>query len=335
MIGAHCAMSTVNRRLSTAHCISGYRDLKAKTSRMRSFLLFLARQEAFKNFMLQFTIFRATAWRFVAGESLQDAIRAVRECNRVGMRASLDLLGENVLSPQDSRKAAREVLEMLDTTHAEGVDCNVSVKLTQLGLDLEDEFCYQNLREIVGHAKQLGNFIRVDMEDSQYTQRTLDLVRRVRQELENVGAVIQSYLYRSEKDVRELLAARVRIRLCKGAYLEPDSVAFKAKRDTDANFVKLMKLLLDSGLYHGIATHDEAMIRATKQYALERRIPKERFEFQMLYGIRRDLQRRLVQDGYNMRIYIPYGRQWYPYFMRRLAERPANLFFIMRNLLRG
>ena len=302
---------------------------------MRALLLFLARREGIKNFILRFRIFRETAFRFVAGETLQDALRAVHEANRLGMRASLDLLGENVQSRDDARHATQEVLEMLDAIHGEKADCNVSVKLTQLGLDLEAEFCYQNLRQIITHAASLGNFVRVDMEGSTYTQPTLDLVCRARQEFENVGAVIQAYLYRSEQDVRRLLEARTRIRLCKGAYSEPESVAFKEKRDTDANFVKLMKMVLDSGIYHGIATHDLAMISATKRYAREHSLDKNRFEFQMLYGVRREVQQKLSRQGYNVRIYIPYGRRWYPYFMRRLAERPANLLFILKTLFRG
>jgi len=302
---------------------------------MRALLLFLAQREGIKNFILRFRIFRKTAFRFVAGETLQDALRAVHETNRLGMRASLDLLGENVQSRDHARHATQEVLEMLDAIHAEKADCNISVKLTQLGLDLDREFCYQNLREIVTRAASQGNFVRVDMEGSRYTQPTLDLVFRAREEFENVGAVIQAYLYRSEQDVGRLLEARTRIRLCKGAYLEPESIAFKEKRDTDANFVKLMKLLLDSGIYHGIATHDLAMIGATKRYARERNIDPNRFEFQMLYGVRREVQQRLSRQGYNVRIYIPYGRWWYPYFMRRLAERPANLLFILKTLFRG
>jgi len=301
---------------------------------MRALLFFLSRQESLKHLILRFGPFRRAAWRFVAGEKLEDAIRAARAANAAGMRASLDLLGENVHSKEGAVRARAEVVAMLDTIRAEAVDCNVSVKLTQLGLDLDPEFCFQNLREIVRHAAELGNFIRVDMEDSRYTERTLELVHRVRAEHENVGAVIQAYLRRSEADVRRLLEARTRIRLCKGAYLEPETVAFKHKRDTDENFVRLMQRVLASGVYHGIATHDPAMIRATQEYAAAGRIPKGAFEFQMLYGVRRDLQRRLVAEGYNMRIYIPYGRQWYPYFMRRLAERPANLGFVLRNLFR-
>jgi len=302
---------------------------------MRALLLFLSHREGFKNFALRFKVFRQTAWRFVAGETIDDAIRAVREANRQGMRGSLDLLGENTLSREDAQKATQEVVEMLDRIEAEKVDCNVSVKLTQLGLDLDTEYCFQNLARIVGHAGERGNFIRVDMEDSHYTQRTIDIVLRLRRTSDNVGAVVQSYLYRTEQDVITLIENRTRIRICKGAYLEPETVAFKRKRDTDANFVKLMKLMLESGIYHAIATHDEAIISATQRFAKERNLPKESFEFQMLYGVRRELQQRLTQEGYNVRIYIPYGRRWYPFFMRRLAERPANVFFILRNLLRA
>jgi proline dehydrogenase len=302
---------------------------------MRALLLFLAHQESFKNFFLRFRFFRNTARRFVAGETLDDAIRVVRDANRMKIRASLDLLGENTLSRDDAFRATDEVVSMLDRIDREKVDCNVSVKLTQLGLDLDTPFCQQNLMRIARHADQKGNFVRVDMEDHKYTQRTLDIVLRASEELTNVGAVIQAYLYRSEQDVRKLIENKVRIRLCKGAYLEPETVAFRKKRDTDANFAKLMKTLLRSGLYHGIATHDEAMILAAEQFARQENIPKDRFEFQLLYGVRRDLQQRLAQEGYNVRIYVPYGRRWYPYFMRRLAERPANVVFIARNFFRG
>jgi proline dehydrogenase len=301
---------------------------------LRAFLLFLSHQESFKNFILRFKIFRRIARRFVAGETLDDAIRAAREANLQGIKASSDLLGENTLTREDAVRAAEDILGMLDRIRAEKVDCNISVKLTQLGLDLDTDFCRQNLLRIVRHAAELGNFIRVDMEDSNYTERTLDVVLQTHREAGNVGTVIQAYLYRSEKDVRLLVENGVGIRLCKGAYLEPATVAFKKKRDTDANYVELMKLLLQSGLYHGIATHDEAMIAATKQFARAQDLSGDRFEFQMLYGIRRDLQQQLAAEGYNMRVYIPYGMRWYPYFMRRLAERPANLLFILRNLFR-
>lgn len=302
---------------------------------MRALLLYLAHREGFKNFILKFKVFRGTAWRFVAGETLDDAIRVVQEANRQSVRGTLDLLGENTFSLDDARSATAEIIRILDRIRVEHVDCNVSVKLTQLGLDLGQEQCLRNVRSIVAHARALGNFIRVDMEDSSYTQRTLDVVRSVYAEMDNVGAVIQAYLYRSEKDAKTLAGQGIRVRLCKGAYLEPDTVAFKRKAETDASFVRIMKLLLDSGAYHAIATHDEAIIDATREYAASRGIPKGSFEFQMLYGIRRDLQQELARNGYNVRIYIPYGGRWYPYLMRRLAERPANLMFIARNIMRG
>ncbi len=302
---------------------------------MRALFLFLARQESFKNFIMRFRFFRNTAWRFVAGETLDDAVGAVRELNRQKIRGTLDFLGENTLSRSDAENASQEVLTMLDRIRSELIDCNVSVKLTQLGLALDKEFCYANMLRIVSHARTLGNFVRVDMEDSPFTQSTLDLVLRARKEEgDHVGAVIQAYLYRSGKDVETLIAEGCRVRLCKGAYLEPDTVAFKKKDDTDANFVKLMQMLLSSGIYHAIATHDPAMVRATTEFAAARGIPKERFEFQMLYGIRRDLQQSLAAHGHNVRTYVPYGRRWYPYYMRRLAERPANVLFIARNLFK-
>jgi proline dehydrogenase len=284
--------------------------------------------------MMRIKIFRQTAWRFVAGETLDDAIRAARELNQKGIRATMDLLGENTHSSEDATKTTGEILGMLDRIHAEKVDCNVSVKLTQLGLDLGTDLCHQNLMRIIRRAGELNNTVRVDMEDSSYTDRILEIVHRAHREIAGVGTVIQAYLYRSEKDIENLIKSRITVRLCKGAYLEPASVAFRKKRDADANYVRLTKQLLESGLYLGIATHDEAMISAAKEYAGRKNIPKDRFEFQMLYGIRRDLQQQLVQDGYNMRIYIPYGTRWYPYFMRRLAERPANIMFIARNLFK-
>ena len=302
---------------------------------MRRFLLFLAHQESFKNFMMRFRIFRSTAWRFVAGETIEDAIRAAREANRQGIKTTMDLLGENTLSREDASRTTEEIIGMMDRIYTEKVDCNVSIKLTQLGLGLGTDFCHQNLMALLRRAAELGGFIRVDMEDSNFTQRTLDAVTRAHAELGNVGTVIQSYLFRSEQDVQMLIANRIGIRLCKGAYLEPAAIAFRKKRDNDANYVKLMKLLLESGIYHGIATHDENIIAAVKDFAREKGISKDRFEFQMLYGIRRDLQQKLVQEGYNVRIYIPYGKRWYPYFMRRLAERPANVIFILRNLFKG
>ncbi len=301
---------------------------------MRALFLFLAKQEGFKNFAMKFGVFRKTALRFVAGETLEDAIRTVRQANQQKMYGTLDLLGENTHTREDAIKACQEVLTIFDRIQTEKVDCNVSVKLTQLGLALDQDFARQNLLQIAGRAHDKNNFVRVDMEDSAYIQSTLDLVTQVHQQLGSGGAVIQAYLYRSEQDTARLLERGIRIRLVKGAYLEPESIAFRRKEDTDANFLKLMKMLLVSEPYHAIATHDESIIAATKEFAASQSIPKEHFEFQMLYGIRRDLQLQLAQQGYNVRLYIPYGRQWYSYFMRRLAERPANLMFLARNFFK-
>jgi proline dehydrogenase len=301
---------------------------------VRAFLLFLAKQEGFKNFALKFKFFRNTASRFVAGETLDDAIRAVRQANQQNISGTLDLLGENTRTPEDAQTSCRDIVGIFERIQAENVDCNVSVKLTQLGLGLDGELAYQHLIQIVQCARENGNFVRVDMEDSQYTQRTLDLVTRIYGQLDNVGTVIQAYLYRSRQDTADLLNRGIRVRLVKGAYLEPESIAFPKKKDTDANFILLMQMLLAGETYNAIATHDEAIINATKEFAHAHGIPKNHFEFQMLYGVRRDLQLRLAQEGYRVRVYIPYGQRWYPYFMRRLAERPANVLFILRNLFK-
>lgn len=279
------------------------------------------------------SVSRRVARRFVAGEGLDDAIEAGREMNRAGRSASLDLLGENVSDEAGARRAADGYLAIFDRIAREKLDANVSLKLTQLGLDLGDALCQELVEKIVSHAAELGNFVRIDMEASAYTQRTVEIARRVRAKHPNVGTVMQAYLYRAEQDVKDLLSAGCRMRLCKGAYKEPPDIAFPLKSDVDANYVKLMKLLLPSGIYHGIATHDPAMIQATKDFAREARIASDQFEFQMLYGIRIDLQAQIVREGYRLRVYIPYGTDWFPYFMRRLAERPANLLFFLRNLL--
>lgn len=274
------------------------------------------------------------AHRFVAGEALDEAITAARVCNELGMLVSLDYLGENVASTanaQHSRDAYLEVFEKIATNR---INANVSCKLTALGLDLNTEFCEGLVLSIVERAAAYDNFLRVDMEGSVYTQRTIEIVKRVRTQNPAIGTVIQAYLYRSEKDVQDLLAYGCRIRLCKGAYKESAEVAFERKADVDANYVRLVKMLLPSGFYHGIATHDPKMIGATIRCAAENKISKEDFEFQMLYGVRTDLQRLLVRDGYRVRVYIPYGQDWFPYFMRRLAERPANVGFFLRNFFR-
>jgi proline dehydrogenase len=283
--------------------------------------------------MMRNGVSRRVARRFVAGEALDDAVEAARAVNRAGQSASLDLLGENVTDEASALRSAEDYLAIFERIAQEQLDANVSLKLTQLGLDLGVSLCTELLEGIISHAEHRSNFVRIDMEGSAYTQRTIDIVKRARSKDANVGTVMQAYLYRTEQDVRDLLAVGCRIRLCKGAYNEPPEVAFPKKSDVDRNYVKLMKILLPSGIYHGIATHDPAMIRATKDFAREKGIGRDQFEFQMLYGIRTDLQKQLVREGYRLRIYIPYGTDWFPYFMRRLAERPANLTFFLRSLL--
>ena len=251
------------------------------------------------------------------------------------LTASLDHLGENVVTRKDAERARASYTEALDQIAANGVEGNVSLKLTHLGLDLGGEFCAEQLRIVTRRAEELGNFVRVDMEGSAYTDRTLRMVKQARAETTAVGTVIQAYLYRSEEDIRELLGIGCRMRLVKGAYNEPSRIAFRRKKDVDANFIKLMKILLPSGTYHALATHDPKMIEAAIRFAAEQNITKDKFEFQMLYGIRTDLQSRLVRQGYRVRVYIPFGQDWFPYLMRRLAERPANLVFFAKNFLRG
>jgi proline dehydrogenase len=301
---------------------------------LRSALLKLSESKGFAKWVTSNGTTRRMARRFVAGETLDEAIAAARECNSAGMLVSLDYLGENVSSTGDAQHSRDAYLEVFERIAKEKLNANVSCKLTQLGLDLNVDFCQGLVLSIVEFAARYENFLRVDMEGSLYTQRTIDLVKRVRARNPAVGTVIQSYLYRSETDVADLLAYGCRIRLCKGAYKELPEVAYAEKADVDGNYIRLMQHLLSSGFYHGIATHDPRMIAATIRYAAEKQISKDDFEFQMLYGIRTDLQRRLVRDGYRIRIYIPYGNDWFPYFMRRLAERPANLGFLVRNFFR-
>lgn len=301
---------------------------------MKSTLLFLSRQEKLKNFVLGFEFAQKVSRRFVSGETQEQAIQAVKDLNQQGFLATLDRLGENVTNRDEAVKAADDYLLLLDKISQNGVDSNVSCKLTQMGLDLDFDFCVNNVKRIVQRAKQYGNFVRIDMEDSPRTEKTLQVCFALHKEYPNSGAVIQSYLYRSEEDVKRLLEQKIRIRLCKGAYKEPKTVAFQKKKEVDDNFVKLMKMMLKSGVYHGIGTHDDKMIQATMDFAKEENISRDAFEFQLLYGIRRELQEELVKKGYHVRIYVPYGDQWYPYFMRRMAERPANLFFVAKNFFR-
>lgn len=301
---------------------------------LRATLLKLSANEKFANWVTSNPTTRRMSRRFVAGETLDDAIAAAWECQRAGMMCSLDHLGENVATVTDAQRARDSYIEIFDRIAEEGLNANVSCKLTQLGLDLNTEFCEGLVMSIVERAARYDSFLRVDMEGSLYTQRTIEVVKRARAQSPAIGTVIQSYLYRSTQDVQDLLAYGCRVRLCKGAYKEPEEVAFRRKADVDGNYLRLMRMLLSSGFYHGIATHDPKMIAATIRWAAEKRITKDDFEFQMLYGVRTDLQRRLVRDGYRLRIYIPYGKDWFPYFMRRLAERPANLGFFLRNLIR-
>ena len=303
----------------------------------RSVLIWLSRQEGLKDFATGFKVFNKLTTRFVAGETIDEAINFIREINAEGCSASFDHLNESVASGAEADQEVAEYLSILAKIDETRINSNVSIKLTQFGLGLDHELAYKNARRVVEDAQRRGNFVRVDMEDSAVTQVTIDIFKRLRAEfgIDDVGIVLQSYLRRTFADAQELTKIPARIRICKGAYNEPPEVAFPDKKDVDDNYVRVMQLLLESGTYHGIATHDPKMIEATINFASREGIGKEKFEFQMLYGVRRDLQRQLARDGYNMRIYVPYGKHWYPYFMRRLAERPANIWFVLKNLAKG
>jgi proline dehydrogenase len=280
-----------------------------------------------------------TSARFVAGTEVADVIRAAAAVNQFGAGVSIDNLGENVTNASEARASAGLYHRLLDEIAAGKLDANISLKLTHMGLDVDESLAHELVRGLVAKAAGMSpkNFVRVDMEGSPYTERTLEFVHQLHRVPGNagcVGAVIQSYMRRAEADIEKLLSERIRIRLCKGAYKEPPEVAFQKKSEVDSNYVKLMKILMKSGVYHGLATHDEAIINEAKAFATRENVPRDAFEFQMLYGIRRDLQQGLVKDGWRMRVYIPFGTEWYPYLMRRLAERPANVLFIAKNLLR-
>jgi len=275
------------------------------------------------------------ARRFVAGQTLEEALAVCRRINSEGIAITLDHLGESVTTLPEAAAARDVYLRALSSIHEAGIEGNVSLKLTQFGLDLSYDECRGNVEQMVRRATELDSFVRVDMESSEYTDRTLKLVTDLHARYGKVGTVIQAYLYRSKADVEMLCERGIRVRLCKGAYLEPHTVAYPRKAEVDANFIELMKLLLDRGSRPAIATHDERMIEQTKAYAASRKMARDGFEFQMLYGIRRDLQRKLVAEGYRLRLYVPFGNAWYPYYMRRLAERPANVLFILRHLLRN
>jgi proline dehydrogenase len=307
---------------------------------LRTFFVRLSENSSLRNFAERSSLGRRLSSRFVAGTEIADAVRATEQINRAGMSVSIDNLGENVTNPEEANHSARLYYQILDAIVANKLNANISLKLTHMGLDVDEKLARDIVAGLVAKAASLNppGFVRVDMEGSPYTQRTLDFVHELHRmpgNASSVGTVIQSYLKRSESDVERLLAEGIRIRLCKGAYKEPAEIAFAAKSDVDANYVKLAKILLKSGIYHGLATHDENMIRQVEAFAKSEKISPDSFEFQMLYGIRRDLQQSLVRKGWRVRIYIPFGTEWYPYFMRRLGERPANVFFIARNLLRS
>lgn len=302
---------------------------------LRSGFIALSRNQALRNFSERSALGRRMSSRFVAGMEIEDVLKAAESLNRNGISVSLDSLGENVHTPEEAQAAADIYHRLLDEIEARGLKANVSVKLTQVGLELDRELAQGIAAELVQHAAAVDSFVRIDMEGSALTDATMAMVRALHKDNPGrVGIVIQSYLHRSEADIEALLADRIRIRLCKGAYQEPATVAFPAKSDVDANYVRLTKTLLTSGVYHGLATHDEAIIDEIKTWVREQRIDLASFEFQMLYGVRRDLQKALVDEGFGMRVYIPFGTEWYPYFMRRLAERPANVLFIARQMLR-
>lgn len=317
---------------------------------LRSILIYLSKASWARNLVTRWSVAWKVASRFVAGEKLSDAVRTVEELNRAGINATLDHLGEHTDSAEAADRATGEIIEMLEAIHKAGVRSNASIKLTQIGLAIDFDLCAKNLRAILSCARELNNFVRIDMEDSPWVEKTLGLYRQMRREgFENTGVVIQSYLYRSEEDVRKLMAEGGRIRLCKGAYKEPADVAYPHKGDVDANYDRLTRIMLDACEKAGcpeisedgvlpppaaLATHDEARVDYALSYAETIDFPKSSLEFQMLYGIRRDLQDSLVQKGYPVRVYVPFGSEWYPYFTRRLAERPANLWFFISNLLR-
>lgn len=303
---------------------------------LRSALLYLSNQPKIFRFVRNNGLAKSFANRFVAGETLDTALAAVARLNARGITASLDLLGESVHNEAEARAAGDAYVAMLDKINERKANANVSVKLTAMGLDISEELCVVTMHKILQRARDYGSFVRIDMESSEYTQRTLDLFeqRLYPAYRENVGVVLQSYLYRTFADVQHTNLLKARVRICKGAYKEPETVAYPAKKDVDANYIRCMQELLMKGNYPGIATHDEAIIREAKRFVKSNDIPLDRFEFQMLYGVRRDLQDKLVREGYGMRVYVPFGTQWYPYLMRRLAERPANVAFLTGNLFK-
>lgn len=303
---------------------------------LRTFLLYLSNQAALFRLVRNNRLAQGFARRFVAGETLDDALEAVRALNARGISASLDELGESVTNEREARTTRDSYLRIMDRIAEANLNANVSVKLTALGLDVAEELCVGLMQDLLERARRHGTFIRIDMESSAYTERTLRLFeeRFYPSYRPHVGIVVQSYLYRTWADTERAIELQCRVRLCKGAYKEPPSVAFPDKKDVDANYVKCMHALMERGNYPGLATHDPAIIAEAKRFARDRGLPSVRYEFQMLFGVRRDLQEDLVREGYRMRVYVPFGTQWYPYLMRRLAERPANIAFLTGNILR-
>jgi proline dehydrogenase len=271
---------------------------------------------------------------FVAGETVEYAVKAVRKLNEKGIMTTLDVLGEGVKDKETAAKAVQAYLDLLDAIPRAEINSNVSVKLTQMGLDIDTEYCYENMVRIIGKAGDLKNFVRIDMEGSPHTQRTLDLFYRLRQKFENVGIVIQAYLYRSEKDIQDINRVKGKVRICKGAYKEPKEIAIKKMKDIRQNFLRLADMLFQEGVYPAIATHDDKLIKATKAYVAEHNISPDAFEFQFLYGIRNKTQQKLAEEGYRVRTYVPFGTHWLPYFLRRLRERKENIFFVVKNLFK-
>jgi len=303
---------------------------------LRSAFLYLAGQQQIFKFVRNNRLAKSFANRFVAGETVDSALAAVARLNARGITASLDLLGESVHNEAEARAAGESYIAMLDRIYKQKADANVSVKLTAMGLDISQDLCVATMHKILQRARDYGSFVRIDMESSEYTQRTIDLFeqRLYPAYRENVGIVLQSYLYRTFADVERAILIKARVRLCKGAYKEPETVAFPDKKDVDADYIRCMHELVLHGNYPGIATHDEAIIREAKRFAKANDIAPSRYEFQMLYGVRRDLQDQLVREGYRMRVYVPFGTQWYPYLMRRLAERPANVAFLTGSMFK-
>ncbi|MCU1339682.1 MAG: L-proline dehydrogenase [Bryobacterales bacterium] len=301
---------------------------------IRRLFLYLSRQQALRRWMEAWSLARKITRRFVAGETLEEALAVCEKLQREGIFSTLDHLGENVSTLEEASASCDAYVAALEQIAARHLSSTIAIKLTQFGLDLSEQACLENVRRLEAHAKTAGSRVEIDMESSAYTERTLALAIRAGQECGCVRLCVQAYLYRSAGDIERLNAAAVPVRLVKGAYREPPSIAFPRKQDVDKNYVTLMRKLLDEGVYPALATHDERIIQQAIEYVKARGIRPDSFEFQMLYGIRRDLQRQLIQQGYRLRLYVPYGTEWYPYFMRRLAERPANVLFVLRNLLR-